>query len=453
MITDLEEQVARVRDHRTRTYYSDAVRCFRAGAFRSAVTAAWVSVAYDIIAKYRELDTLGDAEARRFVLEWDQAIQGNQTAKLLEMERGILDHAHEKMAIIDIMTLRALKRLYEDRHSCAHPAFTTQDDLYDPPADLVRCHLSIAVEALLSQPPVQGRGIFERFSADIRSTGFPSSPSLIHDYVEQKYLRIMRPQVVRNFGIVLAKSAIRNVPPEWTMARSKVLNSLEAVQLRAAGNWPDVETEIIRLLNDDDPASRARAVVTLSAFPNLVARLAPATRIALQQTCGDAATVRGQPELFVAATLPDFRDVLVRQFEVLEDADAAAVLTVSAPAPLWSSALHRYGQSGSFRGAEARFDQFILPFVPTLSSENLNELFAVVEGNGQIWDAGGTPERISALLGSVAPHRPSHDSATSLYRHLHRWPRENYEEVWQQLEQSGWQRPAPRAVANDDPAA
>jgi hypothetical protein len=65
------------------------------------------------------------------------------------------------MAVIDAMGLRALKRLYEDRHVSAHPAFATEDDLYEPSDELARAHMAAAVELVLAQRPVQGRGIFE----------------------------------------------------------------------------------------------------------------------------------------------------------------------------------------------------------------------------------------------------------------------------------------------------
>lgn len=453
MVTDLDSQLTRIRDYRTRAYFADALKCFRAGAFRAAVAATWVTVAYDLIAKYRELGTLGDAEAQRFIREWDQARAGNQTSKLLELERTLLPHAQEKMAIIDSMTLRALTRLFEDRHLCAHPAFATQDDLYEPPADLVRAHMSIAVDALLSQQPVQGKGIFEAFSTDIRSTGFPSLPDIVADYVEQKYLRNMRPNVMRNFGIVLAKSAIRNVPPEWSGVKGKIYGSLHALQQRAANTWPDVETELIRLIDLDDPANRPRAIVTLGHFPNLVGRLTQPALIALQQTCSNADAVRNSPEVFAASSVPEFRDDLVTQFEALEDGDAASILSAAASAALWPSSLNRFARAGNFRGAEARFDQFVAPFVPLVTDDDLGALFHVVENNGQIWDAAGIPPRLATLLEAVAPRRPSNEAVTNLYRGVSRWNRETYEEIWTHMERLGWRRPALPQAENEDPFA
>jgi hypothetical protein len=453
MVTDLDAYLTRIRDYRTRAYFSDALRCFRAGAFRSAVAATWVTVAYDLIAKYRELSTLGDAEAQKFILDWDRARATNQTSRLLELERTLLTHAHEKMAIIDAITVRAMTRLYEDRHLCAHPAFATQDDLYEPPADLVRAHMSSAVDALLSQQPVQGRGIFEAFSADIQSAGFPSTPQLVADYVEQKYLRKMRPNIVRNFGIVLAKSVVRNIPSEWAAERGKVLLSLFTLQSRAIVTWPDLEAEIVRLIDDDEPGSRPRAIMTLSQFPHLVSRLAQPALIALRQTCASADAVRNSPEVFAASEVAEFRETLIARFVALEDGDAASVLSAAAPHALWPSALERFAQAGSFRGAEARFDQFVAPFVPVLTDDDLSAVIRAIGDNSQIWDAAGIPSRLTTLLRAVAPRRPSEDAASELYRGISRWSRKSYEDVWGHMEQAGWGRPAVKQVENEDPFA
>lgn len=451
VITDLDAQATRIRDYRTRTYFTEALKCFRAGAYRAAVSAIWVTVAYDIIAKYRELSTLGDREARIFIDSWDHAATNNQTPQLLKLERSLLDHAHEKMAIIDSATCRALKRLQEDRHLCAHPAFTTESELYDPPAELVRAHMSISVESLLSQPPVQGRGIIEVFSADIQSSGFPTSPDMIADYVEQKYIRNMRQSVVRNFGIALLKSVIRNIPSDWKQHRSKVLFSLSAIKNRAPNHWPDIEKEIIRLIDDDEPGSRTRALAILGHFPELVKLLSQPAMIALQQVCNNIQAVRNEPEIFLASTIEEFRDLLVKQFEALEDADAAAVLSALAVRVFWPSSLERLARSSSFRGAEARFDQFIAPFAPLVDDGDLSGLFNVIEDNGQIWDAAGIPMRLLKILELASPRRPSDEAANSLYRSVGRLQRENYSDVWLFIEKMGWKRPTLSNTDTEDP--
>jgi hypothetical protein len=453
-VTDLDAQLVRIRDYRTRSYFSDAVKCFRAGAYRSAVAATWVTVAYDLIAKYRELRGLGDAEATRFIGDWDRARTGNQTAKLLELERVLLAHAHEKLAIIDAMTFRALTRLFEDRHLCAHPAFATQDDLYEPPPDLVRAHMTVAVDALLSQRPVQGKSLFEAFSVDLLSPGFPAGSGAVHDYVEHKYLHNMRPHVIRNFGVVLAKSVVRNIPAEWSPAIGKVIYALTGLQQRAVAVWAEIEAELLRLINEDDPPSRPRSIYALSHFPHLVRRLNAPTLAALRQTCRDANAVVHSPIILAASDIAEFRDDLLPRFEALEEVQAATLLSSFAPHALWPSSLIRFARAGSFRGAESRFDQFVLPFSPVLTDQDLDGLFAAIQGNGQIWDAAGIPSRLALLMHSVHPRRPSQDAVSNFYRSLGQRNRGNFEDTWVRMERSVWcARSQPRNRKTPIPSA
>jgi len=446
VLVDLDAELIRIRDLRSRAYFGDALKCYRAGAFRAAISSTWVTVTYDLIRKYRELDGLGDAEAHAFLEKWDASVTANNVAKLLELERSLVDHAHQKIAIIDAMGLRALKRLYEDRHLSAHPAFATSDDLYEPSDELVRAHMAAAVELVLAQRPVQGRGIFEAFSTDIQSPGFPSAPTVIADYVEQKYLANMRTNILRNFGVVLAKSLIRNMPPEWEPYQSKLAAALLSLKMRRPAEWSDVETELVKLINDDEPGDRLRSIGFLASFPELIARLNHTALTALRQTVARDPSFADAPQAFAAVEIEEFRIELVGRFEALDDTAAARVLSATAPLPLWPNALSRYAASGSFRGAEARFDQFISPFRPIIDETQLDELFAAVRNNGQIWDASRTPTQLADLFRAIHPRRPSNAAIDQLYDRLPDHSLTYYDDTWNILEQRGWQRPVDSAT-------
>jgi hypothetical protein len=440
-LADLDAELLRIRDLRSRVYFGDALKCYRAGAFRAAISLTWIAVTYDLIRKYRELDGLGDAEARAFLASWDASVAANNVAKLLDLERSLLDHAHRKMAIVDTMGLRTLKRLYEDRHLSAHPAFASRDDLYEPSDELVRAHMGAAVELVLAQRPVQGKGIFDAFSTDIQSPGFPSASRVIVDYVEQKYLANMRSSVLRNFGVVLGKSLIQNIPPEWEPYQSKVAAALLSLKQRRPVEWGGVETELVTLINDDEPANRLRSIAVLGVFPEIISRLEQTALTALHHTVANDALLPATPHAFTAAETDEFRDGLVERFKALDDAAAARVLSATAPPSLWPDALSRYDASGSFRGAEARFDQFISPFRPMIDEIQLDQLFAEVRDNGQIWDAAGTPTQLADLLRAIHPRRPSSATIDRLYDRLPEFTLANFADTWTILEQRGWQRP------------
>lgn len=58
MLQDLDELVLKCRDERARAYIREAVLCFKAGAYRSAIVATWIAVAFDVIDKIPELEAL-----------------------------------------------------------------------------------------------------------------------------------------------------------------------------------------------------------------------------------------------------------------------------------------------------------------------------------------------------------------------------------------------------------
>jgi hypothetical protein len=62
---DLDDLVASCRTADARAYVSEAVACYRAGAYRSCIVAVWIATVYDLLDKLMDLALGGDAEAKR----------------------------------------------------------------------------------------------------------------------------------------------------------------------------------------------------------------------------------------------------------------------------------------------------------------------------------------------------------------------------------------------------
>ena len=160
---DLDELVISCRTEEARSYLSEAVACYKAGAFRACIVAAWIAVVYDLLAKISELALSGDAEAQRITKEvaalQPQVEAGNQSAirRILEIERDIVDIANDKFRFFDGQQVVDLRRLHDDRNRCAHPTYQGTDQPYSPSAELARAHLVHAVHHVLAVPPVQGK--------------------------------------------------------------------------------------------------------------------------------------------------------------------------------------------------------------------------------------------------------------------------------------------------------
>src|SRR3954451_20548959 len=160
---DLDELVLSCRDEEAKSYVAEAVACYRAGAFRACIVSTWIAVVFDLIAKIRELSLGGDAAAKIIIdelTEWQPLIERDDLGAVrrsLELERDIVDIAHDKFAFFDGLQLRDLTRLRDDRNRCAHPTFQGNEQPYLPSSELARTHLVHAVRHVLSQPPVQGK--------------------------------------------------------------------------------------------------------------------------------------------------------------------------------------------------------------------------------------------------------------------------------------------------------
>ena len=450
---DLDILLTRVRDPQSRLYFLDAVKAYKAGALRASLTAAWVALAYDLIAKYRELSALGDAAAGTFLLSWDNATAISDVRQLLQLEAKIIEDAADNTQAISQISRRHLERLREDRHLCAHPAFSAQAQLFEPTPELVRMHLVNAVDLVLSQEPLQGRAIFELFDVDVQSPGFPANHARAVDYVEQRYLTRVRPQNIRNFATVLVKSLLMGVPAHLDGVRERIASALVAIRERAPAAWPDAAPAIIRLLDNLDPGNRPRAIAFIASFPDFWPLLQPATQTALQQTVNNAsAATLGDSRILMGVRVAHFRAPLMAVIANL-DRETLAQAIASAPlSELWPSAVQRYAESGSFRGSEANFSTLIAPFTGALGPAELDQLLDAVIANGQNWSAGATPALLLSVLRNTGPGQlPTPDARNRVSQHLRRMrDRERYADVLATFAADGWIAPAAAALDDDD---
>lgn len=147
----------------------------------SGIVSTWIAVVFDLVDKVRELALTGDAAASAIDQQHEQYLQQIATnneqgkKKALEFENGLLDVCARQLQLFDPHQLRDLKRLHLDRHQCAHPTFQRPGDPFRPTAEQARLYLRIAVEHVLSQPPVQGRAAIDEISATVSSQYFPKT--------------------------------------------------------------------------------------------------------------------------------------------------------------------------------------------------------------------------------------------------------------------------------------
>ena len=439
---DLDVLFERVRNPQSRVYFRDAVKAYKAGALRASLTSAWVAIVYDLISKYRELDAQGDGSVSEFIQSWDNATEVNDRQKLLKLEMKILDDATKNSQVIDRVACVHLMRIREDRNLYAHPAFSTESTLFDPSPELVRLHLVSAIDLVLSQEPLQGKAILDSFSVDVQSIGFPTEHARILDYVDQRYLKRVRPQSMKNFGIILSKSLIKGEPPQWEAEYGKIVSSLVAVQERAEQVWPDVFSIIANLINDIEPKNRPRAIAFIAVFPDVWRLLQEPVKTALQETANNADPAKlTEYRMLAGVKLPQFRNALLSLITKLDQNQIRDAIALQPLDELWPIAVEFYKGSVSFRDSESNFRKLITPFSHYLNSQQYDQLLDAVVKNGQNWDAADTKNLLSDVLCKATNGEyPTHNARNRFYQHVHRVERiEQYKEVIDFFQKDGWE--------------
>ncbi len=406
-LTDLDALSLTVRNPLTRDYIDEAVKAYRAGSSKAAIVAIWVAVTFDIIAKIRELAGQGDAQAAAFVNAWDTNVQANNIDKLLAMERDLLAKAEVDFGFIDSIARRHFERLQADRHLCAHPAFTSEGELFSPEPELVRLYLVEAIRNLLSQRPVQGRTLLALFDIEFRSLAFPTQPVAITRFVRDRYLQHARRGVPATLAAVLGKAMLRAPPPGWEAKIGLLPPALQAVREVDRAAWLDtVVPTLVNLIDTADDGHIPNSYALLAAFTELQAALPGPTFEKLAAYLENLVPGEADVRPFDAVRLPRFRDLMVDKFNACGEVVQGAVLTRLAAPEFWPTALAVFSGAGSYRGAEARFERYIAPYQDSATPAQMEQVFAAVGANDQIYHAAEVPFQLSDFVGRVGRREP-----------------------------------------------
>lgn len=405
-LADFEELVQSVRDHNSREYIGEAAANYRSRCFRSAISATWVAVSYDIISKIRELSLQGDGQARVFIERVDKAISLRivdpvlSKRQLQAIEGELLKVAHETFEFLTDHELRDMKRLRDDRHLCAHPAFAGDDYLYQPTPELVRMHVVHAISNLLQHPPIQGKSALQRLKNDLLRTSFPTTQTTVSEFLDERYLKHIKLGLVDNLVTVLLKVIVLQSEPSLIGKEEAVIMSLVAVQRRHAAPFAErMRLELPRLCDGCTDDQLIRVMRLFRADRRCWGWLGKASQIriteivngytydgtTLDSVCSCLEIDELRPLLSARATSFNYE-----QKQILYSRNPSSIFI--------DDATRQYAEANSYRGAEERFETMIRPFISVYRPDNLKAVLDAAMGNGQIYCASKTPVQMTDLF-------------------------------------------------------
>jgi hypothetical protein len=316
-LTDIDSLALAVRDPESKRLIHEAISAYRGGALRSAIVATWIAVSYDIIAKAKELASHGDSAAARFVQEIDQAVQDQDVRKMQTVESNLMTTAKSTLQLFATHESEDLERLQRDRNLCAHPAFATDDVLFQPTPELVRTHITHALKHLLINAPLQGKSAIERFHADLLSPSFPVDENGIGTFIRAKYLDRAKDVMVVNLIKSLLAAPFGSDSSQYIGRRHQLASTLREIA--------KAKTAIYDATARDHVARKFEAIpdellLSISAFVEADTRvwewLSDPARIRYRQLLhiADAETLK-QHSAFDAFAIPELAEILLSRFD------------------------------------------------------------------------------------------------------------------------------------------
>lgn len=414
-LSDLDELVLSVRDKQSQFHILEALNAYRGGAYRAAIVTTWIAVTYDVIAKIRELASNNDPAAEAFVRNLNWAIQNRDLPRMQKIEQGLLDDARKDFELLAEHEVEDFQRLQKDRNRCAHPAFVADDALFQPSPELVRTHIVHAITHLLQHQPVQGKSALARIMIDLKRASFPAKYDDIYTFLADNYLNRAKDALVRNLVTVLLKALLQDEDSTagWEGQQQRLCYCLLAVsRLHSVVYNQEMKNRLPQVVSSLEDKALARLFRLLATDASCWQWMRDAQKTQLKilaeqiMSSKDAVRIATKYALFGAMAVSDLSTFLMAPFGRLNKYDQEQIIS-SFPRPEFAdTAVALYGGSGSYRGAESRGADLILPLAQYFAPAQIEVIIHSTLTNRQIWEASGTPRIIEQLFDLTLDYLP-----------------------------------------------
>ncbi|SDA73918.1 MULTISPECIES: hypothetical protein [unclassified Janthinobacterium] len=330
-LLDIEVLALRCRSEQSRTYISEAILCYRAGAYRATIVSVWIAVIFDLVDKIRELSLAGEAKAIPIWTRYEKYIQqindgntqGIQAA--LEFERELIHICKNDLQFFDQQQMVDLQRLREDRHRCAHPSFQQIGEPYRPSAEQARLHLTNAVSHVLAQPPVQGKAQLARLLALISSNYFPQDHAQAVTQLRASALERASDALVTGFvDMAIFQYFDDKSPLYWKPQARYALNAV--IEIHRPQAEARVGKQLNRVLKDATDSELASAAALVTGIHSYWGMLLQPGRDKLKQFIQNSPNAVVLPGLPTLLMTPELAPLVVEKVETFNIDDLSAAI-------------------------------------------------------------------------------------------------------------------------------
>lgn len=396
----IESGFERIDNPLTKKYFQEVISSYHAENYRSAVVMLWSVIICDLIYKLQHLrDVDNDSVAQEMLLEVEVKQKANPNSP--DWEIHLLKVVKEKTELLDASDFTNLNSIQQIRHLSAHPVLGNADLLFTPFKEQVRSFIRIALESVLTKPPVFLRKVVDEFVIDIAS----KKEILLDDislkrYIESKYFKRLRSATENHLFRALWKFVFRLENDETNENRQINYRCLNILYNRRPNELRNVIRENQDFFSNLGSASSLFYLVQfLSQNPVIFNYLSDSAKV-LVENYSNSNLENFSISFFLTENASDHFEEILRKisaFDYTSDSDEKNISKQSWELLLTTGhenncdeilkkiAILMYSKSGSFNTANSYFDRFIKPIMNQFKSIDLIEFIEKIENNSQTW--------------------------------------------------------------------
>lgn len=382
----------------------EAIGCYRAGSYRSAISTTWLAAVIDFISKLEELAEKDHADARILVNSfygWQENREA-ELSNLLLFEKEILEKAKNDFQFINQLEYDDLKRLYVDRNKCSHPSMKGTE-LYNPPAELARYYLRMVVESLLMHKATLGRAALKEIWTAIQSFTFPTNAEDAESVLRSGPLgHGVRDSVKKELAEGLMSSILKEEHGESELNRRiAALRALQNIDNECVENAFSLKlNQKISSLSDGD---RLKVLPLLKALPNAMHSISPLEKSKISQSF-ELVEVATHVEIVIFAMYIDELRISARgKLLELPVRTIANIISQNSDLNFLELSIEALRTSSNFENSTAVLYTLVLPYSELFIDSQICQIVRLFSENNQIyWAEYNVPQHILTFLERTA---------------------------------------------------
>lgn len=364
-------------------------------------------------------NAVGDVDKLAFIYsedieEWTKN-PNKHMSRLSEFERSILEKAWKEFEFLKVREYTDLKRLQDDRHACAHPAFVSGETLFQPTPEIVRSHIVHTMVHLLQHGPIQGRFAVKKILNDIKKRTFPDNYDDVSALLDGRYFNLAKEVLIKDVAIILIHELLQGDDPELSGKERDIVNTLKAIFHKYKELYkeiiPDKLTKIAKKLEGDQLMSIFHVLkVDQSTWSKLSRPIQIECRQLLQEKATEesAANIFYDYNVFASINITELGKLMLQAFDNLtqEKQEKVMLEAIQSPHEIYvKKTVEMYSKVESTEEAERIGETFLIPLARSFHFplEHIqNTLQAVIANPYYIAEAQKTPAILEQFLDKTA---------------------------------------------------